>query len=202
MSELPGAPEAAAIETPLHYFRGETSTPGEPGLVVREAPLMGHLNLRGDPDDDEFLRGVNAVLGVALPTQPGTWAHNGAARVYWLGPNEWLLMVDGGREASLEEQLRRQLAGHISIVDVSGGQTLLNMSGTGAAVVLMKSSPYDFHASNFVPGRCVQTTFAKATALVAACDDGSFDLVIRRSFADYLARWILDAGAEAGAAIT
>jgi len=202
MFDSPGAPETEAIETPLHYFRGGTSAHGEPGIVIREAPLMAHLNLRGDPDDNEFLRGVDAVLGIALPTQPSTCAHNGEAGIYWLGPDEWLLIVEGGRAAALEEQLRQQLGGHISIVDVSGGQTLLNISGNGAAMVLMKSSPYDFHTANFGPGCCVQTTFAKATALVVAREDGCFDLVIRRSFADYLARWILDAGAEAGVIIS
>ena len=40
--------------------------------------------------------------------------------------------------------------------------------------------------------------FAKASALVAANPDGSFDLVIRGSYADYLARWITDAAEEYG----
>ena len=50
----------------------------------------------------------------------------------------------------------------------------------------------------FSPGRCAQTVFAKAGALVAAKADGSFDLVFRRSYADYLARWIAEAAAEYG----
>lgn len=49
--------------------------------------------------------------------------------------------------------------------------------------------------------RCVQTNFAKATALVSSNADGSFDLTIRRSFADYIAQWLLDAGQEHGCVI-
>ncbi len=66
----------------------------------------------------------------------------------------------------------------------------------------MKSSVYDFHPDNFQPGKCVQTTFAKAGALVSKKSDGSFDLVIRRSFTDYIAEWLLDAGKEYGCSIT
>ena len=118
-----------------------------------------------------------------------------------LSPDEWLLIVASGREAELERQLRQTLPGHISVVDISGGQTRLNLSGEGVATLLKKSSHYDFHSSNFGPGRCVQTTFAKATALVCRREDGSIDLVMRRSFADYLARWLLDAAAEFGSQI-
>jgi sarcosine oxidase gamma subunit len=34
--------------------------------------------------------------------------------------------------------------------------------------------------------------------LVSNRTDGSFDLIIRRSFADYIALWMLDAGREFG----
>ena len=64
--------------------------------------------------------------------------------------------------------------------------------------MLQKSSPYDFHPRNFPPGRCVQTVFAQASALVIAAEDGRFDLVFRRSYADYLTHWITDAAEEYG----
>jgi sarcosine oxidase subunit gamma len=36
---------------------------------------------------------------------------------------------------------------------------------------------------------------------VSSNADGSFDLTIRRSFADYIAQWLLDAGKEHGCLI-
>ncbi len=208
VQEKPLVEAAVKTETPLHYFLGssrcgdgKTSNSAEPGIVIREAALKGHLNLRGNPENGAFLEGVKAVLGVTPPTQPGTYETNGDTHIYWLGPNEWLAIVAGGTEAEVEADLRRRLQGHFSIVDVSGGQTLINLSGKGVATVLKKSSGYDFHPSHFGPGRCVQTTLAKATALVSKKADGSFDLVVRRSFADYLAAWLLDAGGEFGCRI-
>lgn len=191
---------ASEVESPLHYFLGRESGSGA-GLVVREAALKGHLNLRGDPVDPGFVQGVESVLGLALPIEPCTWKSNGATSIYWLSPNEWLLIIEGNAQTEVEQRLREALAGHIAIVDVSGGQTLINISGAGVETVLKKSSGYDFHPHHFGPGRCVQTTFAKATALVIKREDASFDLVIRRSFADYLASWLLDAGREFGCRI-
>lgn len=198
-------------ESAMHYVRGSASgdqladvveeSAVDAGVVLREEPLRGHLNLRGDPDDEVFRKSVEEVLKVRLPVEPGCWVPAIDVSVYWLGPNEWLVIVPAGTEADVENQLRQTLHGHFSIVDVSGGQTLINLSGDDVVSVLKKSSVYDFHASHFGQGRCVQTTFAKATALVGKKKDGSFDLVIRRSFTDYLFRWIEDAAREYGLAV-
>ena len=193
------------IETPLHRCISqpgrEEPGSGDNGLLVREAPLATHLRLRGDPEDAAFLSGVESVLGLPLPTQTCTYIRNGKLGLYWLGPDEWLLLAQDNKALGYEQALREGVPGHVAIVDVSGGQTLVNLSGVGVDDILKKSGSYDFHSSNFGSGRCVQTTFAKATALVARCENGSVDLVIRRSFADYLARWLLDAGAEFDARI-
>ncbi len=190
------------VETPLHYFFGSASGKGaSPGIVIREAAPKGHLILRGNPKDVSFLQVVKKVLGTGLPIVPCTWVEIPDTRTYWLGPTEWLVIVASGTEEELETKLRQTLSGHFAIVDVSGGQTLINMSGDAVDTVLKKSSTYDFQFEHFGSGRCVQTTFAKATALVCRSTDGSIDLVIRRSFADYVAKWLLDAGAEFGTCI-
>ena len=207
------------LESPLHYFQGALNrNPGarnsasgalfngedEYGLVIKEAALSAHLNLRGDGTDAEFCAGVEQALGVMLPVSPGTYEHHDNTSIYWLGPSEWLVVEVGGDSGTLEAKLRTSLAGHISIVDISGGQTCINLRGLGVATVLKKSSIYDFEGwDDATPsaGRVVQTNFAKASAVISNKSDGSYDLVIRRSFADYLAQWLLDAGEEFGCRI-
>ena len=192
-----GAPNGRErVELPLYYGYGVAGGAGEPALGMQEAPLRRHLIVRGDPGDPGFLEGVKSVAGVAPPTRPGRWAGGGGTAIYWLGPDEWLLITAASDDT--EARFREALGGHFSVVDVSGGQTLLKLRGEGLDVLLQKAGGYDFHPDHFGPGRCVSTVFAKATALVARCRDGSVDLVIRRSFADYLARWLLAAGAEFG----
>ena len=192
---------APPLESPLHYFAGKASGPAEKGLLVRERPHKGHLALRGNADDSAFTDGVEGVLSLKLPTAPCTFAADAASAVYWLGPTEWLLLVEAHTQSALEARLREAVRGHFSVVDVSGGQTQINLSGPALADVMKKSAVYDFSAANFPVGRCVQTVFAKAGALVSKPADGAFDLIIRRSFSDYLAKWLLDAGREYGCRI-
>jgi sarcosine oxidase subunit gamma len=210
-------PADISTETPLRYFHKLSSHQTDSqnaelfngdvdfGLVVKEAPLCAHLNLRGSAQDQSFVAGIEEVLGIELPTEPGTYHCNQQQAIYWLGPDEWVL-VSQSSAAELEAELRQALSGHISIVDISGGQTVINLRGAQSAVqtLLKKSSVYDFAAwpqAEKNAGRCAQTTFAKASAVISNKSDGSFDLIVRRSFADYIARWLLDAGQEFGCRI-
>ena len=169
------------------------------GVEFREIRSRGCLNLRGDPDDPIFVDAVQAAANVTLPTEPCSWNSGRESSAFWLGPDEWLLVVVDGEQSRVERELREAAAGdRLSVVDVSGGFVHFNLHGKDAGKVLQKSSPYDFHPRNFPPGRCVQTVFALAGALVVAAEDGSFDLVLRRSYADYLVHWITDAAQEYG----
>ena len=168
------------------------------GVELRALAARGCLNLQGGGGDPAFRGATGAAIGIELPLTPCTWQRSEDVRCYWLGPDEWLLVVPHGVQAKLERRLREALSGSFSVTDVSGGLVHCNLAGAHAGDVLQKSSPYDFHPRNFPPGRCVQTVFAKAGALVAARADGSFDLAVRRSYADYLSRWVTDAAAEYG----
>ncbi|MDE0036589.1 MAG: sarcosine oxidase, gamma subunit family protein [Gammaproteobacteria bacterium] len=172
------------------------SEPG--GVVCRECLDRAFVNVRADAGDPRLRHAVAQVAGVDLPHEPGTWNHADRSRAYWLGPDEWLLVVEGDDGLEVEGRLRDALDGRFSVADVTGAQVQLELSGHDVGKVLQKSSPYDFHPRNFPPGRCAQTVFAKATALVAAREDGAFDIVFRRSFADYLMQWLADAAAEYG----
>ena len=47
-------------------------------------------------------------------------------------------------------------------------------------------------------GKGVSTTLAKSTAVIRRVGEAQWELIIRRSFADYLYRWLLDASEEYG----
>ena len=205
MSEL--ALENSIMQSSLHYLKGQRSpgwtTDVEPGLTVTEINQGCYLNLRGNANDAAFTAGVKDSLKLTLPTEAGTYSRHGLTMACWLGPDEWVLVSDQSAE-TVQSALGGALAGHISIVDVTGGQTQINLRGSSVALVLKKASGYDFEGwamAGETVNRCVQTNFAKATALVSSNADGSFDLTIRRSFADYIAQWLLDAGQEHGCVI-
>ena len=162
------------------------------GAVVARLPACGMLNLRL-PTDTTAMPSIAQVVGIALPEVPCTYAAATEVAAYWLAPGEWLLAVTAGPEDELEHRLRHALDGAGAVVDVSAGYVRYNLRGPAAAELLMKACPYDFDRRVFGPGRCVQTVFAKTTALVAAGEDASFDLAIRRSYAGYFERWTADA---------
>src|SRR3990167_5291934 len=197
-------PDAGHAESPLfHAGLDELARKGKSsaGVRLREKKLLGHLTLRGDASDPDFAGGVHKALGLELPVAL-TLVANGATSLQWLGPDEWLLIVPGGSEFAVEQKLRAALDGqHIAVVNVSGGQTLVELKGPKVREMLMKSSIYDVHPSNFPVGKAVGTMFAKSQLVIRHTGEDTWELVVRRSFADYIWLWMQDASAEYGLAI-
>lgn len=190
-------------ESPLAMSRVTVSTlrlSHTAGVVVRERAFLGHLVLRGRVSDSAFVAGVEEALGLPLPLRAGGLSLGGKdeASIQWMSPDEWLIVVQGGREFETEKRLRAALSGHFAVMNVSGGQTVLELTGSAVRQMLMKCTPYDVHPRKFPVGKGVSTVFAKSIASIRRVADERWELVVRRSFADYLYRWILDASEEFG----
>jgi len=88
---------------------------------------------------------------------------------------------------------------HASLNVVTGGFAGIRLSGSNAANLLAKGCTLDLHPRAFHTGQCAQTGLARANILLSKVDDApSFDVFVRRSFAEYLALWLQHAGAEYG----
>jgi len=199
-------PDPVPSESPLARFdlpARSRDARGRAGIVGRERAFLGHLNIRGNAGDPLFANGVERVLGILPPTAPNTVNETQGNAVYWLGPDEWLLVTSGERRTALERDLRTALAGvRAAITDVSGGQTVVVLRGSCVRELLAKGCPLDLHPRVFDVGRCAQSHLAKAPILIRQLDGGpSFEIVVRRSFADYLWLWLEDAAAEYGFAV-
>ena len=155
-----------------------------------EATAPAMLNLQGD-GTDEFRQAASEVLHVALPEDPCTTARNASIAIHWLAPDEWLIVAPPGEEAELERRLREATTGpSAAITDVTGAHILLRLSGPQAREALASAAPYDLHPRNFPPGRCIQTTLAKTQALIATPAKDTFEIIVRRSYADYAKAWL------------
>lgn len=194
---------AFRAESPLSICRVTVATQPAAqgaGVVLAERAFLGHLILRGNAADEAFRAGVEAALGVPLPLKVGPVSRDDArgVSVQWMSPDEWLVVVPQGEDHATELRLRQALTGHYAVMQVSGAQTMLELSGPNALEVLKKSAGYDFHPRNFPVGKGISTTFAKSTAVIRRVGEAQWELIIRRSFADYLYRWLLDASEEYG----
>ncbi len=160
---------------------------------------IGQVNLRGDASNSRFRKAAETVLGQALPDQPNALSSADHC-VCWLGPDEWLIMTPAKDVPSLSGRLCDALDGqHVAVNDVSGGQVVLRLCGAAARDLLAKGCTLDFHCNEFQPGTCAQSGLAKANAMfVCISDVDSFDIVVRRSFLQYVLKWFATAGSDSG----
>lgn len=165
--------------------------------ALSEVPFMAMINLRGNSADAQFVQAVASATGLNLPLQPNTGSMNGQRQLLWLGPDEWLLKASHGQGDALVDALRTALSGlHSAVVAVGDGNTTLTVEGDGAAALLSRGCPLDFHPRAFAAGALAQTHIAKCGATVLCIEAGKrYEVTVRRSFADYLFRWLCQAGA-------
>lgn len=149
------------------------------------------INLRGDPGDRRFVDAATAALGHALPLAANTFIGDDP-RIFWLGPDEWLVSAEPGRAQPLVAALETEMAGlHVAINDLSGGNVCIQLSGADAAGRLAAGCALDLHPAVFAVGQCAQTGLAKANVLIACIDAAPvYEIIVRRSFSEYLLRWL------------
>ena len=168
------------------------------GVEMCELAFWGHVNLRGDSGDEAFQAGVERVVGARAPVAPNTVARAGERAITWLGPDEWLVVSSPETREGVADRLEEALSGlHVAVNDISSGQTIIRLRGPRARDLLSKGCPLDFHPRVFEAGQCAQSHIGKSNALIIQVDDEpTYDIIVRRSFADYLARWLLHSGME------
>lgn len=169
---------------------------GTAGVWANELPLHGYISLRGRSGDEAFVAAVAAVLGMATPAKPCTLARNGAITVLWLSPDEWMIVCPYEDRSRLLAGLAEALKDIRSqVADNSGGFTGIAIRGRHAADVLAHASVYDM--AKLAPDRVVGTTFGKSSVYVHPAPEG-YVLLVRRSFADYVWRFLVRAAEPYG----
>ena len=192
-------------ESPLEgfFFQERESATENPGVIVTECPFLGYTNLRGDVTDSSFVDAARRVLGVDLPSSANTITETEGLVACWLGPDEWMMIVRSGGQTEIIKALWEAMGPfHTAVTDATGGYTMINLSGDHARDLLAKGCTLDLHPRAFAPGQCAQTNLARtAVLLIPRTNDPdlqSFDVVVRRSFANYLAHWIEHSAHEYG----
>lgn len=168
------------------------------GIFLKECRHTGKLILRGEPSDDLFIKATSKVLGYKLPLTPNTFLKNNEYTSVWLGPDEWLVNSLPGDESALERDLNIALTDiHNSVTNVSDNSTIIQLSGPNARSVIMKGCAVDVHPRAFNTGDAFQSNLAAASVIMWQLDlIPTFNIMVRASFASYLWKWLLDAGAE------
>jgi sarcosine oxidase subunit gamma len=172
--------------SPLHDWADRFVAVSSSGQVtLAEVPFVSMVNLRVRPGSPDAQR-VESGVGCALPG-PMRAASATRGSVLWLGPDEWLLVDCLAPEAG-------------SLVDVSANRTTIRLGGPWAREVLEKGVAIDLHPrATAVAERgqswCAQTLLTSVPVILWHHGD-VYDLLVRPSFAAYIADWLLDAATE------
>jgi sarcosine oxidase subunit gamma len=177
----------------------ENAVTGERNVRVSEWRFTTMVSLRVDPASPAAAE-LEGVLGTALPRTSGEVTSHGQHSVLWQGPDEWLVVSQMSADALVPALVESVKGAHTAVVDVSVNRTVVELKGTAARAVLQKGCPLDLHPRAFTPGRAVTTTLARIPLVLWQVGPDSYRLLPRASFAEYVARWLLDASQEFGSA--
>ncbi|WP_200300991.1 sarcosine oxidase subunit gamma [Streptomyces adelaidensis] len=191
------APPRSPLSHAADRLAAATRTSG--GAVrLAELPFLTQLNVRLDAKG-AAADAVGLALDLALPLEPNSVVRAGELTALWQGPDEWLLVAPPGAQRDLESRIREAAADEpVSVTDVSAQRTTVLVTGPRARDLLAHGCPLDLHPRAFDAGRCAQTTLGRTQIVLVARDEprAGFWVLVRSSFAGYLADWLLDAATE------
>lgn len=163
---------------------------GDTVLTLREVPFLTMVGLRAAPGSASA-RALAEALGTRLPERVGEVTGTGEAAVLWLGPDEQLVIA--APDLPLGTRLREALDGLPgAAVDLSANRTTLELSGPRAADVLRKTVRLDLHPRAFPAGTAVSTLLDSVQVILWRTTEHTFRVLPRASFAEHVARVLLD----------
>jgi sarcosine oxidase subunit gamma len=171
-----------------------------PDISLRQMPTVGMINLRGQVDDAAFVEICGRIVGLPLPILPNRFVSAGGRHCLWQGPDEWLIIDADNEPDNLACSLDAALADiHHAVTDVSGNRVTLRLSGNGAIELLSAGCSLDLGIDALPRGTVVQTILARTPVTIMRLDDvPTFDLLVRRSLAQYLQAWLVNAAGSVG----
>ena len=187
------------MQTPLQHFnlsaKQETMTDAK-GVWAHEMARLGYIHLRGNAQNNHFLGAVKKATGMDVPTAACSLSNASSVTILNLSPDEWMLVCPREQRAPLQQSLASALTGiHSQLLDHSGGYTSVLLQGKQATDALQHCTMYNLHT--LAQNKVVGTTFGKASVIIYRLDEG-FCLVLRRSFADYIWRYLARASQPYG----
>ena len=165
-------------------------------LMKEKTPVL-KINLRGNTNNKDFTSKVGKILGIILPIEVGSIAVKEEISIITTGPSEWLIVSNNIiKKSNNDFELENILFESISktnlgaVTSVTDQFTIFSLKGSNIFEVLSKSSPFDFDtlSNNY----SVQTLLNNIDVTIVKKDNEKVDLLVRRSFSEYLWDWIKD----------
>jgi sarcosine oxidase subunit gamma len=134
------------------------------------------------------------LAGIPLPLTPNRVAATGPLRTLWLGPDEWLVVVES-EAPDLLPRLENAVGGRRAAVnDLSSSRIIVEIGGSAIRALLAAGCGLDLHPRAFGPGHCAQTLLARVPVILDQLDnEPRYRLLARRCHTRWLIDWMIDA---------
>ena len=164
-------------------------------IKIQELPYVDKINLRLDPNNNDYMSICGKILGAVLPTKPNTYVQNEKVKIIWLGPDEWMVIND--QENELFIKLKNELGDlEVSVTNVSENRTIIRLSGKKIITLLSKFLVLDLEKNLGSQSSCAQTLFVKVPILLIKNSDNNqipvIDIFTNRSHANYIYNLLAD----------
>jgi sarcosine oxidase, subunit gamma len=184
------------------------STRAAAGIAARDAALAGRAFSASDvtlavlpPAERISLRApaasvapLSKALGVALPQAPKTAVTKDRRSALWLGPDEWLVIDEAGKDPLADCAGVKALH---SAVGISHRNIAIAVSGPAAATTVNAGCPQDLSLTAFPVGACSRTVLGKIEIVLMRTAEDGFRVECWRSFSDYVWAFLMEAAKDA-----
>ncbi|CDX11029.1 conserved hypothetical protein [Mesorhizobium sp. ORS 3324] len=162
-----------------------------PGVKVEILPPAERISLRAP---EASLAALSKALGVTLPTKPKASAAKDGRTALWLGPDEWLIIDEAGKDPLAD--CAKVTALH-SAVGISHRNVAISVAGPAAAVTVNSGCPQDLSLEAFPVGAASRTILGKAEIVLLRTAADAFQVECWRSFSDYVFTLLSEAAGDA-----
>ncbi|MER8369482.1 sarcosine oxidase subunit gamma [Mesorhizobium sp. M1348] len=163
------------------------------GVTLAVLPPAERISLRAP---DTSIAALSKALGVVLPQRPKTSAAKAGRTALWLGPDEWLVIDESGKDPLAD--CARVSALH-SAVGISHRNVAISVTGPAAAATINAGCPQDLSLDAFPVGAASRTILGKVEIVLLRTAADAFRVECWRSFSDYVFTFLSEAARDAAA---
>ena len=163
------------------------------GVTLAVLPPAQRISLRAP---DASVAALSKALGVNLPRKPKTSAAKAGRTALWLGPDEWLVIDEVGKDPLAD---CAEVTVLHSAVGISHRNVAISVIGPAAAATINSGCPQDLSLDAFPVGAASRTILGKAEIVLLRTATDAFRVECWRSFSDYVFTFLSEAASDAAA---
>ncbi|RWH71112.1 MAG: sarcosine oxidase subunit gamma family protein [Mesorhizobium sp.] len=163
------------------------------GVALAVLPPAERISLRAP---DASVAALSKALGVTLPRKPKTSVAKAGRTALWLGPDEWLVIDEVGRDPLADCFETTVLH---SAVGISHRNVAISVTGPAAAATINSGCPQDLSLDAFPVGAASRTILGKVEIVLLRTATDAFRVECWRSFSDYVFTFLSEAAGDAAA---